>query len=243
MISFKKFILLILILSAPVQSVWAVTNAITQQTDTSEIEVRQPSEEKLSEYAQDPAFDYSQETGPSESIMSEIFNWLFSWLGDLFNNETTADILEIAAYILFLSILILLVNQYLKGNLRSMIQRNKNRNELRMTMENGSSSMDELDELIRKAIQQKQYREAICLLYSKTLRQLANKGLISWKKDKTNRDYLYELRSDNMRSLFKNVTRYYEYAEYGHFPVDYNLFNTVHQNFKQLNKLISDNGE
>lgn len=243
MISFKKFILLILILSAPIQQVWAVTNAIPQQADSSEIEVRHPSEEKLAEYTQDQAFEYSQETEPSESIIWEILNWLFSWLGDLFADETTANILEIAAYVLFISILILLVNQYLKGNLRTMMKDNKSRNELRMTMESGTSSMDHLDKLIREAIQQKQYREAICHLYSKTLRQLANKGLISWKKDKTNRDYLYELRSDNMRSLFKNVTRYYEYAEYGHFPVDSNLFNVVHQNFKQLNQLISDNGE
>lgn len=239
----KQLIPLIFVITALSQPVCAATNFVSQKADTSEVEVRLPSKEKLAEYSSDEAFDYAQETTESESIVSKILNWLLSWLGDLFASETTADTLEIAAYIFFITILILLVNQYFRGNLNSMIKGNRARNGLQMAVEEGTQPLDDLDDLIHEAIEQNRYREAICHFYRKTLRQLAEADLISWEKDKTNRDYLYELSSDNMRSLFRDVTHYYEYAEYGHFNVDYELFNAVHRQFKKLNELISATGE
>jgi hypothetical protein len=237
----KQLISLVFVITVILQPVHAASNFISQEADSSEIEVRQPSQEKLAGYTSDKAFDYSQETAEPESITSKILNWLFSWLSDLFANETTADVFKIAAYIFFISILILLVNQYFRGNLNSMLKRNRSRNGLQVAVEGGTLHPDDLDDLIQETIEQNRYREAICHLYRKTLRQLAEAELILWKKDKTNRDYLYELSSGKMRSLFSDVTRYYEYAEYGHFPVDQKLFSTVHQNFQQLNDLISDN--
>ncbi|MDX1639881.1 MAG: DUF4129 domain-containing protein, partial [Balneolaceae bacterium] len=82
-----------------------------------------------------------------------------------------------------------------------------------------------------------------CYLYRKSLKNLSEAGLITWKKDKTNRSYIYELSSEKLRSVFRDVTTYYEYAEYGHFPVDRERFKTVHDQFQYLNNLIQSAGE
>ncbi|MDR8393202.1 DUF4129 domain-containing protein [Aliifodinibius sp. S!AR15-10] len=222
------------------QPINSTAHILSQTADTSAVEVRLPSEQQLDTYSQQNAFDYSQEAVANESFISKVLRWLFSWFGDIMQNPTAAIIFEIAAYLIFISLLILLIQQYFKGNLADMMTKNKVHNGLPATKEAGPLVFDELNALINKAIEQNRYRDAICHLYRRSLKQLAEAGHITWKKDKTNRDYLYELSTENMRSLFQDITRYYEYAEYGHFPFDQELFGTVHQRFKQLHKLISD---
>lgn len=219
----------------------ATTRCSSLPTDTTKVDVRLPSQEKLTQYANDEAFDYLQETPEPESLISQMLGWIASLLGELFANETTGDIIIIIAYLLFVSMLILIVNQYMKGNLSSMMTRNKTRNGLEMSVEDEHLSSKKLENRIQQAIEENHFREAVCLMYRRSLRCLSEQGYITWQKDKTNQDYVYELDSENLRSLFRDVTHFYEYAEYGHFPVDRQLFNTVREHFEKLNNLIYGN--
>jgi hypothetical protein len=213
----------------------------TLQTDTSSVEVRLPSDANLADYQQDKAFNYKQDLPESESLMSQIYSWLMSAVGDLLSDETTSDILEIIAYLLFLTILIMLVNQYMKGNISSMITNTNTTNSLQISAEQADLSDDNLDQLIQQAVAEQRFADAICHLYRRTLRKLAASNYITWTKDKTNHDYLYELQSEQMKTLFRNVTYYYEYAEYGRFHIDEALFKTAKQQFQKLNKTIMEN--
>jgi hypothetical protein len=213
----------------------------TLQTDTSSVEVRLPSDAKLAEYQQDKAFNYTQDLPESESLISQVYSWLMSILGDLLSNETTSNIVVIIAYLLFLGILFMLVNQYMKGNLSSMITNTNKTNSLQISAEQTDLSDDKLDQLIQQAVAEQRFADAICHLYRHTLRQLAASDYITWTKDKTNHDYLYELQSEQMKSLFRDVTYYYEYAEYGRFHIDETLFKAAQQQFQKLNKTITEN--
>ncbi|NUQ22555.1 MAG: DUF4129 domain-containing protein [Saprospiraceae bacterium] len=68
---------------------------------------------------------------------------------------------------------------------------------------------------IQEALQQRQYALAIRLHYLWALQTLAHRQLIHWKKDKTNREFLAELRPTALGGPFSQATAVYEWVWYG----------------------------
>ncbi len=73
-------------------------------------------------------------------------------------------------------------------------------------------------------------------LYLKSLKSLANKKTIEWHFDKTNSDYLNEIKDSKLKGLFKRVSYIYDYVWYGEFPIDEVSFNKNKDDFNQLIK-------
>jgi hypothetical protein len=72
---------------------------------------------------------------------------------------------------------------------------------------------------IQEALQQRQYALAIRLHYLWALQTLAHRQLIHWKKDKTNREFLAELRPTAFGAPFSQATAVYEWVWYGDQPI------------------------
>lgn len=96
----------------------------------------------------------------------------------------------------------------------------------------------EFDRLLQEAINEKRYRHAVRLLYLNSLKQLQEKALIQYKKDKTNYDYLRELKDQALKPHFSNVTFLFEYIWYGEFPVDLNHFNLARAGFMEFDQAV-----
>lgn len=73
----------------------------------------------------------------------------------------------------------------------------------------------ELERFIREAVEQKKYALAIRLYYLAIIKELSLNRTIKWKKDKTNKDYLREMRKTNLFQSFREATRIFERAWYG----------------------------
>ena len=80
---------------------------------------------------------------------------------------------------------------------------------------------------IDKAVTQQNYRLAVRLLYLRSLRQLADAGLIHWDVNKTNTIYINELANAEQRLAFKLLTRQFEYVWYGEFIIDAQIFTKI----------------
>jgi hypothetical protein len=52
------------------------------------------------------------------------------------------------------------------------------------------------------------------------------------------RQYISEINNPNIVSLFKTITRNYEYAWYGQFPLDQNDYRTIEDTCKNLNEKL-----
>lgn len=70
---------------------------------------------------------------------------------------------------------------------------------------------------IYKAVQQKNYRLAVRLLYLQTLKLLSETGKIDYKQGKTNAEYLQQLHNTPFYHDFFRLTRNFEYTWYGQF--------------------------
>ena len=98
----------------------------------------------------------------------------------------------------------------------------------------------ELQTPIQKAIEDGNYALAIRLYYLAILREMTEKELLKWKKEKTNFEYLRELGSHPLRGEFKEVTRIFERVWYREEPLSRNDFSQIQPKFKGLlNKVAS----
>ncbi|WMX14835.1 MULTISPECIES: DUF4129 domain-containing protein [unclassified Aureispira] len=107
-----------------------------------------------------------------------------------------------------------------------------------VTLEQIETNLQEADVegFLKQALADKDYRLAIRLYYLAIIKELAAKGVIEWKKDKTNGHYMRELRNKNHPKLkdFKAVTRIFEYVWYSNTAFDGGQFEEVRINFKNL---------
>lgn len=84
---------------------------------------------------------------------------------------------------------------------------------------------------IKKALDASDFRLAVRMLYLRTLRDLSLKNLIDYTHEKTNTDYLFQLAGSPYYKTFFRLTRNFNYAWYGHFPVSQESFLVIQNDF------------
>jgi len=90
------------------------------------------------------------------------------------------------------------------------------------------------DELIAEAVARGDYRKAVRLHFLKLLKQLSDRGLISWQLNKTNNDYVIELSKGGYSKQFREAARLYEYTWYGDFEVSESRYANIVSTFKNF---------
>lgn len=107
-----------------------------------------------------------------------------------------------------------------------------------ISLEDIETNLQEADVegFLKQALVEKNYRLAIRLYYLAIIKELAAKGIIEWKRDKTNGQYLRELRQKKHPQVqkFKKVTRIFEYVWYSNMTFEEEQFEEVRINFKNL---------
>ena len=90
--------------------------------------------------------------------------------------------------------------------------------------------------LLRNAIRNGNYRLAVRYLYLQVLDKLAERKIIEISSNKTNYEYVNEMRKHKFANEFASLTLKYEYVWYGEYPVDEKLFAQLEGNFIQFTK-------
>jgi len=95
------------------------------------------------------------------------------------------------------------------------------------------------DALLRNAIRAGNYRLAVRYLYLQVLDKLAERKVIEINSNKTNYEYVLEVRKHKFANEFASLTLKYEYVWYGEYPVDGKLFEQIQNSFTQFNKNLT----
>jgi hypothetical protein len=100
----------------------------------------------------------------------------------------------------------------------------------------------EMDPLIRRAVEEGQYALAIRLYFLAILKELSLMQAIRWKKNKTNREYLRELKSEPDHADFGRTARIFERIWYGNRVITAGEFRQVEPPFADfLHRLQEQN--
>jgi hypothetical protein len=126
------------------------------------------------------------------------------------------------------------------GNVFTRGSRRINADSVELDLEKIEENLQEieLDPHIKKAIAQKQFALATRLYYLAIIKELSAKNIIVWKKDKTNRAYLSEMRDHGYFKNVKTMTGIYERVWYGDTPIDEPTFMTIQPAFQDLLKIL-----
>lgn len=212
--------------------------------DTAPIEGTSLSKENIEDYKNDPDFNYT-EIEPEDTWLSrlnrklsEIWNSFIKWITG--GQEATgiwAFLLGVLPYLFIAGLLALLVWVFFKiDNARAII--NPNHKGVFMGDDEEIIKNQDIQSFIDKALKDKNYRLAVRYYYLFTLQQLSGKELIDWQAQKTNHEYIYEIKNNDLRSQFGKLTDVYDYIWYGNFEVDEIAFAKAQLAFNKMNKEI-----
>lgn len=125
------------------------------------------------------------------------------------------QVFQIVIIAVFIVILIIVISKLVGNNLRLRHKGDSGNTE--QTLEELEENLMESDLMkwLKKVVEEKNYRLALRIYYLIIIKELASNGLINWKKEKTNMDYLYEMRGHNSYNQFEEVTGIYQLIWYG----------------------------
>jgi len=95
---------------------------------------------------------------------------------------------------------------------------------------------DDIERLLREALDRNDFRGAVRLYYIKLLKHLHSTGFIAWKKNKTNHDYAAELAAFPFTRDFRKLMTAYEIIWYGERTPSLSEFRTLQVNFNELQR-------
>ena len=208
--------------------------------DSSKIVLHKFNADSLNKYRNSPDFSYQEKAKASLSWWERFWNWFWEMINRLFggHQESSGPSTPYGEYIMAFCLLALLIYVIFKLaglNIANIFNRHSREIAIPYTESLENIHQITFDEEIEKALNQRNYRLAVRLLYLKTLKQLNDAQLINWQIEKTNSAYLNELTDMEQRQSFSILTRQFEYVWYGDFPVDGRSFqniNTLFNDFK-----------
>ncbi|WP_179346188.1 hypothetical protein [Winogradskyella ursingii] len=186
-------------------------------------------------------FNYSINDTGGVNLIQRVLRSFFGWLRDVFGFEIDFLDYQTMEYIVYgllgVIVLYLLIKFLLQNPVSSVFKTESKTIEGFSFVEENIEQID-FDQLINEALKDNNYRLATRYMYLKSLKELANKKTIEWHYDKTNSDYLNEIKDTKLKALFKRISYIYDYVWYGEFPMDEERFNKNKADFNQLIKTV-----
>jgi Domain of unknown function (DUF4129) len=190
--------------------------------DSSRVEERKPSESSIAKFKEDKDFIYDE---------SKSLNWwdaFWLWLGNLLSkflgSKTFGFFQKYLGYVIILAAIIIVILVLNKSKLSGLFYYSReNKISGFKEMKENINKID-FDALISEAVSKTDYRIAVRLYYLKTLKLLADRKLIDWNINKTNHNYIKEIKEAKLKNTFEELTNLFEWIWYGELPVEAYMF-------------------
>ncbi len=98
----------------------------------------------------------------------------------------------------------------------------------------------DLERHLRLALEAEDYKLAVRIYYLSIIKELSNRGWIRWKKEKTNFDYIFEMRRRQSSNDFRELTLAFEIVWYGDQSISKEVYHSISPVFASyLNQIES----
>ncbi|KMQ66116.1 hypothetical protein ACM46_00695 [Chryseobacterium angstadtii] len=186
-------------------------------------------------------FDYSV-SKPKESFLQKLMRKIDKILQSIFgetvfrNSAKFTTVLIRLFAIILVGFLLYFVIKFLMDKDGNLFFGKKNK-KININAEELHENIHEINfpESIAKFEREKDYRSAIRYQFLFILKKLSDKKQINWNPEKTNKDYVAELKNNQLKSEFGGLSYIFDYVWYGEFNIDedsYLKFKNQYQAFK-----------
>lgn len=173
-----------------------------------------------------------------EKLMGKIMRIIESIFGETVFTKSgnIAGVLVRLFAIVLVGFLLYFIIKYLMGKDGNFLFGKKNR-KLDIKDEELHENIHEINfpESILKFEKSGDFRSAIRYQFLFVLKKLSDKKLITWNPEKTNKDYVSELKALHLKNDFYDLSYIFDYVWYGEFSIDeesYLKFKNQYQSFK-----------
>jgi hypothetical protein len=215
------------------------------QIDSSRIEVKQFKEDLSQKYT-GSEFDYDTSLeGESQNFIARALYWILNKISETFGldlDPETYQTVEFLFYAILIVLALYIIIRLLVGQKAAAFFSKTGSKLAPLNIQEEHIESVDLDQFIKDALAQKDFRLALRYMYLKVLKDLSLRNVISWHFDKTNRDYYQEIENPQLKDSFKKVSYLYDYVWYGEFELDEGGFANAQLDFERLTKNLNHAG-
>ncbi len=174
----------------------------------------------LEKFRSKPEFQYERTIkDEATSFWSSFWSWLAKKLFGNISEDNTNESRNFVFWLIGIFFTILVSYWLYKSDFLGSPMRRTAKIDQGLFEEIGRSDED-IESQIMSALVQRDYPLAIRWVYIKCIKNLADENEIEIQQNKTNYDYILEIKSYDQRVSFSELTRLYEFTNYGRFTTN-----------------------
>jgi hypothetical protein len=194
---------------------------------------------QLAEYRGQKEFDYRSAVPEGASLWEQFWRWFWTRWTELMSREGFRVGFKAFLWVASIGILLYAILRVLgMEKVRLWIGGEGRGQGIRGEMVEDIHAID-YQASIADAEQEGRYRDAIRFHFLRSLKLMADKGIIRWNRNKTNIDYAQELSAHRLSGSFDQIRRIYEYAWYGEFAVSESDYRVLYPYFSGFDQQVT----
>lgn len=212
---------------------WLPAQDSLQSAPAEAIALRAFDTERIAAYQADPDLDYDRDLRLEPSWWDRFKEWLARWLQGLLGSRAAGFVMNNLLIILTAVALVVVVSILSRHGLRRVFH-GEPRSAGQVTADAEDIREMDLHALIREAEAIGDLRRAIRLHYLLVLRVLVDRDVLTWSPDRTDRDYMVQIKDPALRSRFAQAALIFQWVWYGHAEVDRDRYESIRRPFLEF---------
>lgn len=199
-----------------------------------DIVLKSADNESIEAYRNNSDFKYKEM--PAHQRYGYLPAWLQQFLNKLLSSIFNSGAFEAVFILLITSIAVYILLRMNGINPAGLLKRSPR--ELKNAVYSGfqEQQLIQYDKLIDEAVMAGDFRLAVRLRFLDILMKLDKKGIISFKEDKTNREYYNEIAQPSVKKGFSGVAGIFENVWYGELELSKNQYTELENVLSKLGK-------
>ncbi len=181
----------------------------------------------------EPDLQYDRDLQQAPSWWEQFKTWLEDFLSEWFGRGMATFFSANFVYIISAAVVIAAIIILSRGSLNRVFH-GAPRSLGEVTLTNEDIREMDIEALIREAETNNDLRRAIRLHYLLVLRTLVDQGVLIWSPERTDQDYLAQIKEDALRARFAHIARVFQWVWYGHAEVDATRYATIKRPFLEF---------
>ncbi|RTL60761.1 MAG: DUF4129 domain-containing protein [Sphingobacteriales bacterium] len=203
--------------------------------DSSFVTVKIISKDTINKYRSQDAFQYStKDKARTKSFFERLWDWLWEKYYDLMGQEAGNTLITILLWTFAILGVVYFILRIIGMDAFAFFQKKNKDGGLSYEVLDENVHTINFNEAIETAVNQRNYRLAVRLLYLQTLKKLTDKNYINWQPNKSNRQYVHELANISLTTSFGSLTTEFEYVWYGEMQLSPQEYDIISNHFKQF---------
>jgi len=211
----------------------------TGSNDTTVVYTKEFGSNEIRKLKNDPELNYKQPPTVAESLWTRFKRWIGDLLSSLFDGAIGTHWGRFVLIVLGLVLMVVVIMLILKVDAFKVFYSGADQGKIHAQVFHENIHEMDFEKLIREANEKGEYRLGVRLIFLYALKTLSDKHLIEWNVGKTNHDYVNELKTAELKTGLNELSFYFDYAWYGGFTINREIFQKVDDIFKSWKDKVS----